>query len=79
MNLQPVQEFKQKSAGPEEQRNEPEQNTRMNLNRTQVFVTVHSRISFIAKLKGMADPWFARGQLAVPWERQVNKSRPRLN
>jgi hypothetical protein len=51
----------------------------MNLNGTQVFVIVHSRISFIAKLKGMADPWFARGQLAVPWERQVNKSRPRLN
>ena len=51
----------------------------MNLNRTQVFVIVHSRISFIAKLKGMADSWFAGGQLAVPWERQVNKSRPRLN
>jgi hypothetical protein len=46
----------------------------VNLNGTQVFVTVHSRTSFTAELEGGEGSRFARSQLAAPAERQVNSA-----
>jgi hypothetical protein len=43
------------------------------------LVTVHCRTSFAAELQGVRDPRSARGQLAAPMERRVNKPGPRLN